>query len=430
MTVGLPGEASFVTISRDGRYFASGGGLDHPIGVWEVATGKLLRNVTGDRLNHCAAFTPDGQGLLAAVDDKATIWNIATGKIERSFSLASDSIMALTCSPDGKTLAVGSSNHDLSLYDLATGREQSVWPAHRRPVGAMAFSSDNRTIVTVCDNGRIKVWDVQSGREQCDWAPAPPATICKPVITADGRSVAYPARDHYVHIVTSATGKLVNKIRVNDHRITPTAVAISPDRTTLATCDASEPQTRFWSIETGKQIGSVGRPSQTVGILAYSNDGKILAAGGQTDVFLCRIADYQPLHQWKIHEWASIDCFAFSPDGSRLAVCANGNTRDDHIVQVWDSAAGRALHKLKGHVARVVTVAFTPDGRALASGSDDGVILLWDSVTGNRIREIKTEAGVATIRFSQDGKLLASSHADTTVLIWDVGEATKSESGR
>ncbi len=106
---------------------------------------------------------------------------------------------------------------------------------------------------------------------------------------------------------------------------------------------------------------------------------------------------------------------AFSPDGQRLA---SGSA--DKTVKTWDSATGKELFALKGHANWVRSVAFSPDGQRLASGGSDQTVKIWDSATGKELFTLKGHAGeVMSVAFSPDGQRLASAGRDQTVKIWE-----------
>ena len=109
-------------------------------------------------------------------------------------------------------------------------------------------------------------------------------------------------------------------------------------------------------------------------------------------------------------------CVAFSPDGRTLA-----SASWDQTVKLWDVASGRELKTLSGHAGKVTSVAFSPDGKALASGGADKTIKLWDLASGAGPRTLAGHADeVSSLAFSPDGKTLASGGHDDTVKLWDL----------
>jgi len=106
---------------------------------------------------------------------------------------------------------------------------------------------------------------------------------------------------------------------------------------------------------------------------------------------------------------------AFSPDGRCLASAHSGG-----IVRIRDAATGESLQELEGHTDMAWSVAFSPDGHHLASGSEDRTVHMWDAATGERLRQLNGHTmWVTTVAFSADGSHLASGSADCTVRVWD-----------
>src|SRR5262245_43005448 len=112
-----------------------------------------------------------------------------------------------------------------------------------------------------------------------------------------------------------------------------------------------------------------------------------------------------------------VDCLAFSPDGRYLASGSN-----DQTIKLWDVLTGRELRAIAGHNGGVRAVAFSPDGQWLASGGSDGRIKLWDVTSGAEIISLNGHSqSVSAVAFSRDGRLLASGGTDYEVKVWDLG---------
>ena len=110
-----------------------------------------------------------------------------------------------------------------------------------------------------------------------------------------------------------------------------------------------------------------------------------------------------------------VNCVAFSPDGRQLATGSS-----DNLAKVWDAVNGRNILTLKGHEGRVTSVAWSPDGKRLATGSDDKTVKVWDAVSGHELLVLRGhDAGVSSVAWSPDGKRLVTGSYDRTAKVWD-----------
>src|SRR5205807_545043 len=123
-----------------------------------------------------------------------------------------------------------------------------------------------------------------------------------------------------------------------------------------------------------------------------------------------------PLKDPSTASYGSVYGVAFSPDGRRLATSELANP-----VKVWDAASGQVVLRLEGHPSGALAVAFSPDGTRLATASWDGTVKVWDAATGEVALTLKDHFGAFgdSVAFSPDGKRIASGGRDLTVKVWD-----------
>jgi RNA polymerase sigma factor (sigma-70 family) len=325
------GEA--VHFSPDGRRLATI--HQHTIYLWDVATGQAVRPHEGhEREVYAVTFAPGGKALVSVAGEFGTIrrWEAATGQELPSFGGVRDHVYAAAHSPDGKLLAVGTGNHDgtIWLLDAATGKEVRRLVIPGGYVTSIAFSGDGKTLVSRANAREVHVWDVATGRELRRFPGSPEGHM---------------------------------------------NVALSPDGTTVADGDHSG-TIHLWETASGKESRRLTGHTGAVIAVAFSPDGKLLAsAGGDQVIRLWELAIGKELRQWPTQQgW--VHFMAFSPD-SRTIVSSGA----DQTVRLWEVATGRERRRFVGHHGSAKTGAFSSDGRLLATGGFDTTTLVWD-VTG------------------------------------------------
>jgi WD40 repeat protein len=267
-----------VAISPDGKWLISGS-ADRTIRLWEVATGELLRTLTGHEEGVQAVdFHPDG-GLLASggVDGTVLLWEGSAGKVLRVFTGHKKGVNAVAFHPDGKVLASAGSDGTMRLWELETGEELHVLTGHEGSVATVAFHPEGKLLASGGADGSVRVWEAETGKQHVSFADHHGEAVRAVVFSPDGKILASGGDDGQIQFRDVRTGE---KLRSSyGHFEEVSSLAFSPDGKTLAAGSGSR-RVRLWEVVTGKEIRLFTQHTQKVSAVAFAPDGKWLATGG------------------------------------------------------------------------------------------------------------------------------------------------------
>jgi WD40 repeat protein len=401
-------QAMGVAFSPDGKSLAVGlgeysGPGAHPVKLYDVATGQGTTTFPGlEGGVNDLAFHPDGRHLAVAGSDLVEVWDIAAHTKVHALRGHSKWVYAVAFSPDGKWLATGGWDRTIKLRDAATGEERLTLFGHEGFVLDLAFSPDSRSLASASEDRTVRLWEIPTGRQI--WV-------------------------------------------LHGHTDFVQAVAFAPDGHELAS-GGMEGTTKVWDLRTSLPLvvpagASIWfRRDGRRFIITYKAQirGQGITKGwdpatGEQDPTLTGLDRTQlgdEYLEYPIPPTPGVPPpSATSPDGRLQArVVRSGRGLFDFglrsksyttsSVQVGDLKTGRVLYTLIGHTADVVFIAFSPDGRRIATASYDRTAKLWDTATGREVFTLRGHAGaVVGLAFSPDGHRIVSSGWDDTAHLWD-----------
>ncbi len=433
-------DSTRLAFSPDGTLLAATG-QKAVVPVWDASSGREVHMLNGhtDPVRGIS-FSPEGKYLASSSDDRTVrLWDLATGEAVFTLRGHAEPVLDVAFSPDLWRLASAGGDGTVKLWDAVNPQEFRPFIGHRSSVHAVAFNPDGSRIASAGSDRSVRVFDVATEREVLMLSGHVDSVI-DVAYSPDGSRIASAGYDGSVRIWDAVTGAQQADLR--GHTTPVHGLAFGPDRSRLVS-GGTRTSRRFipiggelfvWDVPAGKKIRALGAAASDGdprGYLAvdFSRDGRTIAAAcGDRTVRFWDASSGAPGRVLHGHE-DRIRAMAFSRDGVRIATAG-----DDRTIRLWNVASGEPIAIFRGHTAPVRGVAFSPDGNRLASVSGGhnkaeshlaSEVKLWDLATGQEVLTLRERTAFATdIAFSPDGRRLATADADFLVTIWDGAEPT------
>jgi WD40 repeat protein len=404
--------------------------------VWDVASGKVLRSFTGAKGGiHVAAFSPDGRFALCGCNDGTlTLWDLGSGKAVRPFvSSPLAGTAAVAFSPDGKlALSASAADKTARVWDVASGRCVRSFPVPGECPLAVAWGPTGRFALTAESGPEVitlRLWEVASGQEVLSWQMRG-SNLHSIAFMPDGRQfMTLGSWAGAPRLWDLSTGRLVRAVAVRwPQGGGPDYMALSPDGKRALFHDTAI--VLLWDLVRGEEISTVtwdtGRVTfpAPVRSIAFSADSKRAIALRSGYPVVWDVATGKPVRRLR----GRADAVALSSDG-KLALLGGGATRrTGPTVTLWDVETGKQVRMFEapegyaGRAIAVYCVAFSPDGKwALSAGSPDartakGNLKVWEVATGRMARALEGhKTPVSFAIFSADGTRILAAGAEVNV---------------
>jgi WD40 repeat protein len=426
----LPDTPTALALSRDGALVAAA--LGKQVKVWNSGDAKELQTLVHPAGVIALGFSPDHTRLVTgATDNLARVWDLAKGQELQAFShgAAVHGVAFPLSRPN--TIVTASADKTAVVHTINNARFVAASPS---PIRCLTATPNGAHLLVAGDDKSVQLLNLNSGTIERRFLGAT-GPVFATAISRNNNLVAAAGADKLVRLYTFNDGNLVGQFA------TPNAVhSLSFNQTGTAIASSGDGKSAtLWNIayqpgnplppEFGTPIQSFDHPSP-VPVATMSIDGTMLVSGCDDKLArMWRVAAEGPVRNFPHPNL--VDSVAYNKESTLLATGCH-----DGVVRIYDLAKGGLLRQINAHAqpqpSAVYSVAWSPDSKQIASGSFDRSIKIWDATNGNLVREIKGHDpktapkghsdGVFTVAWSPDGKQIASGSSDRMIKLWNAAD--------
>jgi len=363
-------------------------------------------------LIHTLSYSPNGKTLASGSSDRTIkLWNPETGEELTTLTGHQDWVYSVRYSPDGKTLASGSRDETIKLWNLETGEQLTTLTGHQGAIYSVSYSPDGKTLASGSQNGTIKLWNPETG-EELTTLTGHQDLVLSITYSLDGKTLASGSEDGTIRVWNLETGEELMTFTSHQGKIN--SVEYSRDGQTLAS-GGDDGTLKVWNLETEEELFTFTGHEGLVKSVSYSPDGKTLVCNSDRIIEVWNLETPEDLTTLMGHQ-NSVYSLSYSPKDKTLA-----SSSRDRNIKLWNLETGKELTTLIGHQGEIISIGYSPDGKTLASGGSDGTIKLWNLQTGKELTTLIGHQGaIYSVSYSPDGKTLASTSQDRTIKLWNI----------
>ncbi|PZV06026.1 MAG: hypothetical protein DCF32_10410 [Leptolyngbya sp.] len=391
---------------------------DKTIKLWNLKTGECLKEfISHTGWVESLDITPDNKIIVSGSSDRTIkVWDVNSGECVKTLTGHKSYINSIKIDSSGTRLVSGDNEGMIKVWDMVSGKCTKTFQGHFERIRGVDISRDNNLLLSAGDTD-IKIWNFNSFEclkvhEGCSHR------INDLDISKDGTLLACGGEDKKIRIFYLEKYRSKQSEYFEGHSKWIGSVVIHPDGITMAS-GGGDSTIRLWDIESRECVSILRDHTGNIHSLSVSPDGSTLASGSaDSKIYLWNFEDIsqkKPIRKLLGHEhW--VNSVSFSSDGQLLASGSN-----DKNIKIWKVDSGECLKTLTDHEDCIWSVVFSPiNNNVLVSRGDNLTLKIWDLASGECIKDFSSQSGRASaMAFSSDGKILATANINYTINLWD-----------
>ena len=394
-----------IHFQQNTEYIASAG-QDKTVRIWNLKTGREEARFTTNEAMYKVRYSPDGQKLVACSQKTIFLWSVQNQKLVQEYKGHKREITSITFDRTSSVICSGDKDKKIWVWTLSSNKPKYVLRGHDAQITDLKFSRRGDIIYSISSDRSLRLWNLRSGKLERSFTDHS-ADVTSMDLSKDERFAASTSGKN-VYLWDLQSGRRVAQF--TGHTSWVKDVVFSNDDQYLISC-SSDKTIKLWSIRSQNNVATLsGHDDQVMAVRQIQNH---VVSISRKETIAWNTSSRKPYYVTYTGHTAPVNTVAVSPDGKWII-----SGSDDKTLRIWSTKTRKVHQVLPGHNSSILKVAISPKGQFIGSASDDKTIRIWNK---NKTISVLWHKGPVTfVKFHPEGSSIVSASADKTTRLWNI----------